>query len=164
MLGQHVAENLKDLPFLRSIIVAPIDNHPCAKYWREAGYDILINESASDGQATSVSLAARHARSLEASALCICLADMPFITAAHVGQLATKYHSHDGAQTIASSDGDHSMPPAIFPASRFEEMVDLKGDKGARKLLFNADIMTFEKSNMLDIDTPADLTAAESLF
>lgn len=164
MLGQHVADNLKSLSFRDSVIIAPSGDHPCAEYWRETGYDILVNEDASKGQATSVSLAAWHAQSLEASALLICLADMPFISAAHITQLVTTFESRNRTQIIASSDGRITMPPAIFPASHFAEMANLSGDKGARNLLTGAEAVVCEKSNMLDIDTPDDLIAAEILL
>lgn len=164
MLGQYVADNLQQLSFLNSIVIAPTDIHPCADSWRECGYDILINEDADQGQSTSVRLAARHAQSANADALCICLADTPFISPAHINLLVSEYIRQDRAQIVASSDGKNAMPPAIFPASDYHNLINLSGDKGARSLLLDAATIVGKKSNMLDIDTPDDLAIAESLL
>jgi len=157
MLGLYVSENLRNLSLLNAIMVAPLAGHPCAKHWRSSGYDVLVNENANEGQSTSVS-------PLGVDGLCICLADMPFVSAAHIEQLIANYDSHKGTKIIASSDGKNTMPPAVFPASQFDILINLDGDKGARSLLSDAVTITFEKSNMLDIDTLDDLIAAEGLL
>ncbi|MEP2990256.1 MAG: nucleotidyltransferase family protein [Parasphingorhabdus sp.] len=164
MLGLHVSDNLRGISFSDSTIIAPKDEHPCAKHWRQSGYDILINEKADQGQSTSVRLAALQAQSQNADALCICLADTPFISAAHITQLVSEFNQQGRLKIVASSDGENIMPPAIFPASQFNRLTVLDGDKGARSLLLEATIITYAKSNMLDIDTPNDLVTAEDLL
>ncbi|GAB5487291.1 MAG: hypothetical protein Pars2KO_08610 [Parasphingorhabdus sp.] len=164
MLGLYVSDKLQSLPFLTATIIAPKDEHPCANRWGESGYNILVNERADQGQSTSVRLAAMQAQSANADALCICLADTPFVSTAHIEQLISKFIRLGQMQIVASSDGKNIMPPAIFPADQFEKMAALDGDKGARALLLDAATITFPKSNMLDIDTPDDLAAAKNLL
>ena len=52
------------------------------------------------------------------------------------------------------------MPPAIFPAAYFSELMALKGDKGAKPILY-ANIENLETVNIThaerDIDTRQDL-------
>ncbi len=163
MLGLHVSDNLQALPFFRSTIIAPIEDHPCAELWRKTGYEVFANENAREGQSTSVSLAAKQAKLAGAEALCICLADMPFVSTAHIESLMASYAAHDGTHIVASSNGKQAMPPAIFPPSRFEDLIHLDGDKGARSLLPGAITVTGDKSSMVDIDTLDDLVAAECL-
>jgi CTP:molybdopterin cytidylyltransferase MocA len=53
--------------------------------------------------------------------------------------------------------------PAYFPASTFAELVQLRGDQGARELLRDANAIELPNGE-LDIDTAADMAAAERLF
>ena len=53
------------------------------------------------------------------------------------------------------------MPPAIFPKSRFPELMALSGDQGARLLLRDAVGVLADQRILADIDTPADLAAHE---
>jgi len=164
MLGFCVSDNLEHLSFLNATIIAPKDGHACTKRWRESGYDILINEKAAEGQSTSVRLAAIQAQLVKADALCICLADTPFVSSENIEQLVSEFRRLGQMKIVASSNGKHAMPPAIFPADQFENITALDGDKGARSLLFDASTITFAKSNMLDIDTPEDLAEAKKLL
>lgn len=164
MLGFYMSDKLEHLPFLNATIIAPKHGHACAKRWREIGYDILINEKAAEGQSTSVRLAAMQAQLVKADALCICLADTPFISSENIEQLVSEFFRLGRAKIVASSDGKHAMPPAVFPADQFEKMAALRGDQGARSLLLDATTISFTKSSMLDIDTPDDLAAARKLL
>lgn len=164
MLGLHVSDNLRAQSFLAAHIIAPDENHRCANRWCESGYDILVNQQTAIGQSTSVRLAAVRAQAVNASALCICLADTPFVTHSHIEQLIFEFHQLRGKQIVAASDGDHGMPPAIFPASHFKTLAALGGDQGARSLLSEAKTVCFPTSDMLDIDTLEDLALAESLL
>ncbi len=164
MLGLYVSDNLQSLPFLNATIIAPKDEHPCTNHWSESGYNILGNEKAAEGQSTSVRLAAIQAQSVKADALCICLADAPFVSSENIKQLVAEFRRLGQVKIVASSNGENIMPPAIFPADQFKKMASLNGDKGARSLLLNAATITFAISNMLDIDTPDDLAVAKKLL
>ena len=163
MLGLHVAEALQDASFEQKCIVTSVD-HPCAHDWAARGYKVLVNENAAEGQATSVALAARHAKEQNADALCICLADMPFVTAEHIGQLQDHFARREGTRIVASSDGDRTKPPAIFPSEYYEKLIKLKGDSGARSLLVNAEKVRVNEGILMDIDTPENLAFAENKF
>lgn len=161
MLGLHVAQSLTSFACARRVVVAP-SNHACAVQWIRMGYEIIANDQGADGQAVSVALAAKAAQQAGASALLICLADMPFITATIIADLITKFEQHDRAEIVAASAGQQTMPPAIFPAHHFAALASLKGDKGARELLQTAHRLDINGHHMLDIDTPEDLQLAVS--
>ncbi len=79
---------------------------------------------------------------------------------------------HDAAAVLAASDADpqavvqatfRQLPahPTVFPRSWFERLVGLTGDRGARDLLRsgyeNVVRVPLTKSELVDVDTPADL-------
>ncbi len=154
MLGLHAAETLATLPFDHHVIIASDPDHPCAAGWKELGYDVIVNEHAAEGQSTSVRCAAQHAVVCDASALLICLADMPYITSEHIQRLAQAFQDCGQDTVIASSGHSKAMPPAFFPSNQFAFLQDVQGDQGARKLLQTAHLIPVTDDSLLDIDTP----------
>ena len=66
----------------------------------------------------------------------------------------------NGQQIVAAEYSQHLGVPAIFPASFFDRLLDLKGDQGARKLIQeNQDQVVSVRLPMaeIDIDTRLDL-------
>ncbi|MGB5724507.1 MAG: nucleotidyltransferase family protein, partial [Parasphingorhabdus sp.] len=159
VLGLHAAETGAELPFIRKLVIgSPM--HDCAPQWGALGYQIIANEEAAQGQATSVRLAAAQAIEVKAGALCIMLADMPFVTSDHIGRLIAAFEQSGGTSTVASARNGRAMPPAIFPSAAFETLIALKGDSGARSLLADAKLVKADDPILLDIDTGADLADA----
>lgn len=163
MLGLHAAGAVADLPFVEKLVIGPPE-HPCASQWSALGYRILANGQAARGQATSVRLAAAHALETGARALCIMLADMPFVTRDHVGGLISAFERSDGKRTVASVRGGRAMPPAVFPAGALPSLLALQGDRGARSLLAEALPVQAEDPVLIDIDTAEDLAHASDLL
>ncbi|MEP2101441.1 MAG: nucleotidyltransferase family protein [Parasphingorhabdus sp.] len=159
MLGLHAAETLSNLPVDHRIIIASDPDHPCAAGWEKMGYHIIVNEHAAEGQSTSVRCAANSAAASGASALLICLADMPYIAPQHLQNLCQTFKDGEQSKVVASSDGGKAMPPAIFPAGQITALKDLRGDQGARQLLQTAHLAAAPDGSLLDIDTPEILVA-----
>lgn len=162
MLGLHAAETGTDMPFTRKLVIGS-PKHDCAERWGELGYEVITNEDAAQGQATSVRLAAAHAIEAGASALCIMLADMPFVTVDHLGRLIAAFEQADGINNVASACNGQTMPPAIFAAGALEALMGLKGDAGARMLLAEALLVESGDQLLMDIDTPEDLAEANRI-
>jgi molybdenum cofactor cytidylyltransferase len=78
--------------------------------------------------------------------------DMPAVTAGHLRKLVAF------EQIAASSHGGRNGVPAHFPSDRFPELLDLRGDVGARQLLQSAHKVELP-SGGLDIDTPAEIAS-----
>lgn len=121
------------------------------------GFRVIPNDGPEEGQARSLHLAVKAAMETDAKALLIALADMPFVSTAHLAALAS---ACDG-QIIASSDGQYSMPPAIFPRATWPELLSTSGDSGARALLKGARVVSACPVELRDIDTQADLSASK---
>jgi molybdenum cofactor cytidylyltransferase len=124
----------------------------------DLGFQILINDQPDLGQSHSLHIAVRAAQQTSVQALLVCLADMPFVTAAHIANIIAKMKEHDGI--IASHNGTRAMPPALFPRSRWPQLLNTKGDAGARSLLVDALHIKAPPQTLIDIDTAADLAAA----
>ncbi len=163
MLGLHAAKSGAGLPFAHKLVIGSPD-HRCAKQWRELGYQIIANEDAARGQATSVRLAAAQAIDRGAAALCIMLADMPFVTRGHLGKLIEAFEQSGRTSTVASSRGGQVMPPAIFPSGGLKRLMELEGDAGARRLLTDARLVAGDEHMLMDIDTEEDLARANRIF
>lgn len=148
-LGHHAAGTLATLPLAARFVVC----RPGLHAW--PGFEIITNARPEAGLAHSIALGIAAARNGGAEAVLIALADMPFVTAAHMTHLLDR---HDGPDTrVASSDGRHHMPPALFGASWFGALEGLTGDRGARSLLDQATEVVASPDELRDIDTPEDL-------
>ncbi|QJB69506.1 nucleotidyltransferase family protein [Parasphingorhabdus halotolerans] len=154
MLGLHAAEALAKSPFDHRAVIASSRDHPCAQDWRQLGYDVVVNREAADGQSRSVNLAAQTAVDRGARGLCICLADMPFVTAAEIEKLAAMFEGKNATEPVASSARDKISPPAIFPASSLNMLTEISGDQGARQMLEKATLVQAPAALLQDIDTP----------
>lgn len=163
MLGLHAAKTGADMPFAHKLVIGS-PKHRCAGQWRELGYQIIANEDAALGQATSVRLAASHAIDTGATALCIMLADMPFVTRDHLGKLIEAFEQSKRTSTVASSRDGQALPPAIFPSGALKRLMELEGDAGARRLLKDTDLVAGDDQILMDIDTEEDLAQANLIF
>lgn len=156
MLGLHIADTLQPFHFRKSAVITAKADHPCVSGWQKAGFDILINQNAQHGMGSSVALAAQMALQAKASALLICLADMPLIPRSHIERLhATLDASTTG---IAATSGLRApCPPAIFEEQHCYALTQLDGDQGARSLLKHAATVPLDPQLLIDIDRPGDL-------
>lgn len=125
-------------------------------------FDQLINHDPGSGLSSSLSLAVSAAAQSACSALLILLADMPFVTIGHLGRLIGRLGT-GGGKPIFSQAAGISQPPALFPASLFPAMLEASGDKGARALAEQAQLVPISLEEALDIDTMSDLARAEAI-
>ena len=153
-LGILAAQRLAMLPGGGHIAVCQ-PGAAIADQYASLGYAIVENPCADEGLSGSLHLAVKAASGTQAKALLVLLADMPFVDADHVQRLIA---ACDG-DMMASSDGKHNMPPAIFPRPTWPLLLATKGDSGARDILANAKTLTAPDGMLRDIDTPDDLVA-----
>ena len=87
------------------------------------------------------------------------LCDQPFITPKLLLELKDS-HFNSNKSITASSYGDSFGVPAIFSRKHFEELLELVGNKGAKKIISGhkeqTQFVKFPKGN-IDIDTIDDL-------
>jgi molybdenum cofactor cytidylyltransferase len=156
MLGTHAARALKSIESDWLMAVCNPAHTNITSALRDIGFDILENDAPEAGLSHSLALAARAAERVGADALLIALADMPFVTSAHIRGLIEASGDHQGRRCAASACAARPMPPAIFPRAMFGALVKMTGDAGARSLLREAVVVTTDSASLADIDTVED--------
>lgn len=156
-LAFHVVTALEKVPFKARIVVCSNTDLDFAS----RGYIMVKNAVPEEGMSGSVVLGVAAARALGCAAVLVALADMPRVTAAHVLRLLDAADGPDSV--VASSDGAHSSPPALFGAAHFGALMKLQGDAGARDLIRTGRRVIAPEAELLDIDRPADLERLRAL-
>jgi molybdenum cofactor cytidylyltransferase len=131
---------------------------------REEGCEVVPCERAADGMGASLACAIRAVHAVPAAGAVdgylVALADMPFIRPSSIA--AVRDELAKGAALVAPYFRARRGHP-VGISSRFrEELVQLKGDEGAKQLLADraADIVKVavgDPAVLRDIDTPGDL-------
>lgn len=150
-LGLHVAVALESVPFKERVAVVDHGRIDYAPH----GFRLVKNEALDRGLSHSLCLGIDCARANGAKAVLIALADMPRVTAAHIYRLFEA--STDENTVVASSDGVSPKPPALFGSARFDELMRMEGDTGARDLVRGGRHVVTAPAELLDIDTPEEL-------
>ena len=125
------------------------------------GYSVLHNNDPGDGMSGSVKLGVAAARHLGCAGVVIALADMPRVTATHIYRLIAAADGPDSV--IASSNGVHPSPPALFGAGQFDALLMLEGDEGGREMVRAGRHVIAPEAELLDIDRPEDLERLRGL-
>jgi Uncharacterized MobA-related protein len=117
---------------------------------------IVTNEEWAEGMGSSVRRGVRALPpNVEGCVITTC--DQPAVTAEHLRALMAL------GELTASAYAGHRGVPAYFPLKIFAELMNLRGDAGARELLKDAKWLELAAAE-LDVDTPADLERARRLF
>lgn len=169
--GDKLSEQFLDKPLASHVVTALEDVAFCARIavvsgtgldFATLGYDVVENPDPSLGQARSLCYGVSRAREIGCDYVLVALADMPRVTATHIMRL---FDAANGADTIvASSDGVRPMPPALFGKDRFDELLSLDGDEGARELIKAGRHIVTAPAELVDIDTREDLEKLRTLY
>lgn len=157
-LALHVVTALEDIPFKARIAVVSGTSVDFAA----RGYTVVANPEPERGMGHSICFGIEAAKKAGAEAVLIALADMPRVTATHIYRLLDYAAGPD--TVLASSNGKQPMPPGLFGAARFDELMQLVGDKGARDLIARAHHVVTAATELVDIDTVDDLEKLRDLY
>lgn len=130
------------------------------------GAAIVVNDKWEQGIASSIhaGITALDAAAQHASGVMILSCDQPRLTAAHVRALIETFTAQTEPTIVASAYAGVHGVPAVFPRPIFPELLALRGDQGARKLLVRPPCslvaLAFEGGEV-DIDLPSDLAEIE---
>lgn len=122
--------------------------------------NVVINADWQEGMASSIRTGVKAITEIspfiEGVILLVC--DQPFINSALLNNLITA-HQKTGKEIVACTYGNTFGPPVFFHHSLFSELLQLKGDTGARSIvqkhLDNMEAIPFP-GGIFDIDTEGD--------
>ncbi len=161
-LAAHSADLISGLPFQSAIAVVPAENSKLLGLYKAANIETVPNPHADKGQGASLALAINHIKGAPIDAALIMLADMPFVSAAHIKALINRMDGHDA---VASKHGGVLQPPLLFARSTFDDLTALSGDKGGKAFLAtlgNRAFVDMPAHEATDIDTPEALARAQT--
>jgi molybdenum cofactor cytidylyltransferase len=152
-LALHVAGRLAPMNWGQRIAIAGDALAPglCA-----LGFAV-VTPAAGNGLGDNIALGAERLDSV--SAVLIVLADMPFVTAAHVAQMLDAAESQ--RSVVCTRFGTVTSPPTVIGRDYFPHLRGLSGDDGAKAVVqaAGAEVVAISADEKLgaDIDTIADL-------
>jgi molybdenum cofactor cytidylyltransferase len=148
---------------VRPVVVVTGHEAPAVRAALE-GRDVVFvhNPDFADGIATSIR-AGVTALPEDATAVVICLGDMPALTGADIARLVAAFEG-GGADICVPVAGARRGNPALFARRLFPELQALSGDTGARGLIAaHADqvreVRMEGTGTLTDLDTEADIDA-----
>jgi xanthine dehydrogenase accessory factor len=123
---------------------------------RDLAITRLDNPAWAEGIASSLRVAVAWARRLGADALLIAVCDQPRLSSSHVQALIRARHAAGGC--VASGYAGTCGVPAILDEGCFDELLALRGDRGAGSVLrARADLVVVDWSDGAeDVDTAED--------
>ena len=122
------------------------------------GCDVVENALADEGMASSIRVGVARAEELGVQGLVVMACDQVSLRAEHLRALCGEVDRVTGSG-YAGKVGI----PAYFPAEKFSELMELRGDVGARELLLGAAVVV-DESLGLDVDTEADVERARGML
>lgn len=159
LLRNTVSEAVK-VPDSFVIVVTGANKDIIEKELNSAQITACFNPEWESGMASSIVKGLNEALNLNPDCgQCIfAVCDQPFVTHFIFENLINEYHK-TGKGIIASSYSETLGTPVLFRQKYFDELLDLKGQEGAKKLIkkYAEDTASipFEKGN-IDIDTEED--------
>ncbi|HSY37826.1 MAG TPA: nucleotidyltransferase family protein [Acidobacteriaceae bacterium] len=122
------------------------------------GVEVVVNALADEGMASSIRAGVSRARELGVVGVVVMACDQVALRAEHLRSLCGEVDRVTGSG-YAGKVGI----PAYFPAEKFSELMELRGDVGARGLLRGA-VVVVDESLGLDVDTETDVERARGML
>ncbi len=130
---------------------------------------ILKCSTAHKGQSESLRCGIHQAQFDHADAVIVMLADQPFITVQMLEEMIACMKNNPTCRFVATTYEQTIMPPVLFSSSMYAELLELRGDKGAKAIL-QGDFLQkgkllpcADKRLVFDVDTEADYEALQSI-
>ena len=125
--------------------------------------NVIINTEWEEGMASSIRNGLNELLFISplTDAVILMVCDQPHISSQIINDLINK-QKESGKTIVTCNYGEAFGPPALFHKSLFHELMHLKGDVGARKIIqhHNEDVTTVLFANgKIDIDTKEDYDA-----
>jgi CTP:molybdopterin cytidylyltransferase MocA len=122
------------------------------------GCEVVVNPLADEGMAASIRCGVARAREMGVAGVVVMACDQVALRAEHLRELCAEADRVTGSGYVGKVG-----IPAYFPAAVFEELMELRGDVGARELLRGA-VAVVDEGLALDVDTEADVFRAKEML
>ncbi len=130
---------------------------------------IIQCSTANEGQSESLRCGIRRAQANHMNAVIVMLADQPFITVQMLDGMITCMKNNPTCRFVATSVDQTIMPPVLFSSAMFENLLELRGDIGAKAIL-QGDLLHMgkllpcaDKRLVFDVDTQEDYQTLQSI-
>lgn len=165
-LLQHIIDAAVTSNATPVIVVLGANADSISKEIDKTKIQVVENSAWDEGMASSVrnGLNALQKTSPSTEAVIFMVCDQPFVSAYLINDLINT-HIETGKPIVTCNYGEAIGPPALFHQSLFDELMELRGDAGARKIIqqHNDEVATvlFAKGK-IDIDTKEDYEALKN--
>ncbi|MDW0108447.1 nucleotidyltransferase family protein [Sporosarcina aquimarina] len=131
---------------------------------------IIKCTTSQDGQSESLRCGIEEAQENDAAGVMVLLADQPFITTQMIAGLIDCMKTNPSAKFVATTIGQAITPPVLFSSSMYSDLLELRGDKGARAILRGSFLQKgrllpcTDKRLVFDIDTKEDYEVFKTTY
>jgi len=160
LLG-HAIKTVKEIGVQDIILVLGANFELISKEVKNKSITILNNTDWKQGLGTSIALAVNHLQHSKAhfKGVLFVLCDQPFITVDYLKTMISTFKQNTNQIITTSYENGKQGVPALFDASYFDELSQLKDDYGARYILekYHHKVETLvPPTKNMDLDTKAD--------
>lgn len=136
VLLQRVIDSVKKVPFCEKVLVLGAYADLILEKIDSEGFHILFNGEWEEGMASSLRKGLQKLIEMnsKADAVLYMLADQPMVNEKIISNILLT-HKKEKHRIVASAYNDALGVPALFPFKYFDNLVHLKGNEGARKII-----------------------------
>ena len=160
-MGIHALDLLSRVPFDLRVLVTSKDKEYLIEAAKEKGFGVVVNPAPERGMSSSVRLGTEHIVETGAyDGILYAVADQPNLRLATVEKLMEAFGREPCSIWAPEANGKRGNP-VIFPASLFEELLKVTGDRGGRQVITaHAELLrtvSVDEAELKDIDTKEDM-------
>ncbi len=162
---QHVVSNATAVAGSSVSVVLGSQASDITRMLQHASASVLINRQWEEGIASSIRCG-MSALSSACDAVMLVLGDQVAVTASDLKRLMAAWNGQDSVLAASVYSGQLGVP-AIFPRFAYSELMQLRGDQGAKAIInrYASRLMHVPMPNAAyDLDTPDDVAAMKEAF
>lgn len=147
-LIRRVSEMAIDTSCHPIVVVLGANKEPIRKEIEKIPLTIIENPKWEDGMSSSMKmgLVGAYMTEKEIDAVIFLTVDMPFVSPKLINEMITKATENPDSQIVACSYENQIGIPVLFKRSLFNDLLELKGDEGAKKIV----LKNKEKTSLID--------------
>lgn len=160
-MGIHALDVLQDSPFDLRVLVTSADKEYLIEAAKRRSFAIVINPAPEQGMSSSVRMGTAYICQADTyDGILYAVADQPYLKAATIQQLIKSFEKEPCCIWAPEANGKRGNP-VLFPASLFEELLQVAGDRGGRQVIAAHQSLlrtvTVPPEELKDIDTKEDM-------